>query len=241
MYNKTLRDFIILFSVLVPFLVSAQNPAVKPAENKEWVAVSNSYTQKLLDIDERYSPEFGSEQGLPFYDTLVAVPTLANKKAERKDKEEVLVLFKDAKRKETNLKVNQDLDILIHQLELNFRQEDYDFNKEVTFFNPTSIVFDGIKVLLDEQTPVERQYSSVSRLRKYAGLQSGYSPVTTILQERTITQMSKPDMIYPSRQEMEVILSRNVNMVNGIQELFIKYKMTGWEQPYATLKKQLED
>jgi hypothetical protein len=30
-------------------------------------------------------------------------------------------------------------------------------------------------------------------------------------------------------------------MVNGIRELFIKYKITGWEEPYATLKKQLED
>jgi uncharacterized protein (DUF885 family) len=241
MLKKSLRNFIVGLLVLIPIASFAQNPAVKTVENKEWVALSNSYTKMLIDIDEKYSPEFGSEQGLAFYDTLVAVPTLANRNSERKDEEGVLVLFKEAKKKETNYKVNQDLDILIHHMELGFRRQDFELNKEVSYFNPTGTVFNGIKVLLDDQTPVERRNSAVSRLRKYAGMQSGYLPLSTILQERTTIQMTKPDMIYPSKQEMEVVLSRNANMVDGIQELFIKYKIKGWEEPYAVLKKQLEE
>jgi uncharacterized protein (DUF885 family) len=81
----------------------------------------------------------------------------------------------------------------------------------------------------------------LSRLRKYAGLQNGYIPLTTILKERTIQQMKKADMIYPSGQKMEVILSHNGSMIDGIQELFIKYKINGWQESYATLKKQLEE
>jgi hypothetical protein len=53
--------------------------------------------------------------------------------------------------------------------------------------------------------------------------------------------MAKPGVIYPSKQEIEVALSRNSSMVNGIQELFIKYKISGWEPAYAVIKKQLED
>lgn len=53
--------------------------------------------------------------------------------------------------------------------------------------------------------------------------------------------MKKLDLIYPSKQEMEVVLSRNASMVDGIQELFIKYKINGWEKPYEIIKKQLEE
>ena len=40
---------------------------------------------------------------------------------------------------------------------------------------------------------------------------------------------------------MEVALSRNASMVNGIQELLLKYKINDWEPAYATIKKQLEE
>jgi uncharacterized protein (DUF885 family) len=111
----------------------------------------------------------------------------------------------------------------------------------VPFFNPSSTIFDGIKTLLDEQTPVERRDAAVIRLRKYAGLQNGYSPLTTVLKERTILQMKKADMIYPAKQQMEVILSHNSNLVDGIQELFTKYKMNGWQETYTAVRKQLEE
>jgi hypothetical protein len=240
MISKLLLHFVVGLSLLFSMNAFAQNPAVAVPESREWIIKSNSYTKMLIDIDEKYSPEFGSTEGLSFYDTLIVVPTLANENAERKEKEDAVALLKEAKKNETDKRVRQDLDILIHRMELNFRRQDYEQNKEVSFFNPTNSIFDGIKVLLDDQTPTERHNSSVIRLLKYAGLQNGYQPLTTILQVRTAEQMKKPDLIYPSRQELEVILSRNASMVNGIQELFIKYKISGWEKPYEIIKKQLE-
>jgi hypothetical protein len=241
MSNKISRLFIILFSSLVAITSQSQNPSQKTSENKEWVVKSNSYTKILIDIDEKYTPEFGSTQGLALYDTLIAIPTLANKNAARKDKEKAVLLLKEAKQKETNTKIKQDLDILINTTELNFREEDFEFNREVPFFNPSSTIFDGIKTLLDDQTPVERRDAAIIRLRKYAGLQNGYSPLTAVLKERTIEQMKKADMIFPGKQQMEVILSHNGNLVDGIQELFIKYKMKSWQEAYAVLRKQLKE
>jgi len=225
------------FFILLPFAVNAQNAP----DNKEWIIQSNNYTKSIIDIDEKYSPEFGSEQGLAFYDTLVSVPTLANMYAERKDRLAAVDLLKAAKQKEKNLSLQQDLNILIHQSELGFRQQDYEFSKEVSYVNATSTVFDGIQALLDDQTQVERRSAAVIRLRKYAGLQNGYRPIATILQERMAGQMNKPEMIYPAKQEMEIALSRNASMVSGIRELFEKYQITGWEEAYAAIQKQLED
>jgi hypothetical protein len=236
--NKTINALAILIVVSLPFAAKAQTNST---DGKEWIVKSNGYTKILLDIDKKYSPEFGSSQGLAFYDTLIAVPTLANEMAARKDRLNAVAILKESKQKETNLAVKQDLDILINQSELGFRQDDFRLNKEVSFLNATETIFSGMQTLLDDQTPTERRSAAVIRLRKYAGLEKGYQPITSILQQRTGEQMAKPDMIYPSRQKMEVILSHNASMVSGIEELFKKYKLTGWEQSYATIKKQLED
>ena len=241
MISKITINLFSLFIAAAPLASLAQNSSADSTGNKEWINRSNSYTKLLIDIDEKYSPEFGSSQGFAYYDTLVSVPTLANKKAERKESENAVVLLKEARQKETNLAVKQDLDILVNHMELGFRTDDFEMNREISFFNATSTVFSGIQSLLDDQTPLERRPAALVRLRKYAGLEKGYKPLTAILQERTIYQMSKPGMIYPSKQELELALSRNASMVNGIRELFVKYQISGWELSYASIKKQMED
>jgi uncharacterized protein (DUF885 family) len=240
MNTKSKFHFILLTALSFPFFSMSQKAAGTEPGSKEWITVSNGYTKMLIDIDEKYSPEFGSSEGFAFYDTLIGVPTLVNVMAQRKDKENALITLKAAKQKEGNIKVKQDLDILIDKTELGFRTQDFELNHEVSFFNPTITVYDGIKTLLDEQTPPGRRDAAVGRLRKYAGMERGYQPIAEILKDRTETQMNKPGMIYPSRQNMEVVLSRNANMVDGIRELFVKYKINGWEEPYAAIKKQLE-
>lgn len=227
--------------VTIAFLPLAAQAQPDSATNKAWVAQSNNYTKILLDIDQKYSPEFGSSQGLAFYDTLITVPTLANEAAKRKETEQAVSQLKAAKTTESNPAVKQDLDILINQAELGFRTEDFELNKEVPFLNAAAGVFRGLQILLDDQTPVDRRKAAVIRLRKYAGLQSSYEPVTAIYKARTNQQMNKPGMIYPSRQEIEVELSRNASMVGGIPLLFKKYNITGWESAYTEIKKQLEE
>ncbi len=237
-FINTIKGLFFLTAAFFSFTTNAQNDSV---DNKGWVAKSNSYTKILIDIDEKYSPEFGSSQGLASYDTLISVPTLANVSAQRKETENAVALLKAAKSTETNLAIKQDLDILINQAELGFRNEDFNLNKRVSFLNATGGIFGSLQILLDDQTAAERRNAAVIRLRKYAGIENGYEPITAIYKARTEKQMHKTGMIYPSRQEMEVELSRNASMLGGIAELFKKYNITGWEQPYATIKKQLED
>jgi hypothetical protein len=235
---QIIKNFSILIIIFLPFGAIAQS---NNAGSKEWITKSNGYTKLLIDIDKKYSPELASYQGLAFYDTLISVPTLANETEQRKEKESVVAQLKAAKLKETDHPVKQDLDILINSTELGFKNEDFYLKKAVSFLNATSSVFQGLQILLDDQTAAERRNSAVIRLRKYAGLQDGYKPLTFIYKNRTEQQMSKPNMIYPSKQSMEVELSRNASMVEGIAMLFKKYNIVGWEPAYDTLKRQLED
>src|ERR1700709_2143491 len=102
---KAVKGLSIITIAVLPFAGKAQTAP------KAWVAKSNSYTKILIDIDEKYSPEFGSGQGLAYYDTLIAVPTLANDVAAQKEREAAVALLKAAKQKEASLAVKQDLDI----------------------------------------------------------------------------------------------------------------------------------
>ncbi|QEM08846.1 DUF885 domain-containing protein [Mucilaginibacter rubeus] len=214
--------------------------AQQSAETKAWVAKSNEYTKIIIDLDKKYSPEYGSSQGLAEYDSDIAVPTLQNIMAERKDEEAVVAKLTEALKTEKNTFIQQDINIIITHLKLGFRQQDFELSRQVPFLNASSTIYSGLETLLDDQTPEARRQAAVMRIRKYAGLEKGYKPLATIYMERVQQQMAGKNMIYPSKQRMETDLSRNASIVSGIAELCTKYKVTGWEQPYATLKKQLE-
>jgi uncharacterized protein (DUF885 family) len=231
---KIVNRLTIVALTLLSFTVNAQTP-----ETKAWVAKSNNYTKMLLDIDKKYSPEFGSQQGLAMYDEQISVPTLANRTAARKERLAVIAKLKAARLTETDEFVKQDLNILITKSELGIRTELYGLQKDVPFIDATGTIFGGLQSLLDDQTAPERRPAALVRLRKYAGLEKGYQPMVAILKQRMVEQMAKPGVTYPSKQHIEVTLQHDESMLEGIGELFKKYKLTGWEQPYATAKQQL--
>src|SRR4051812_33826936 len=89
--NKTpeMKKFLELlktFLLVLPGFISLQGSCqTNSKENKDWVLKSNQYTRIFIDIDQKYSPEFGSEQGVAFYDTSIAIPTQSNLLAKRKE------------------------------------------------------------------------------------------------------------------------------------------------------------
>jgi Bacterial protein of unknown function (DUF885) len=221
-----------LLAALLSLAARAQDPA-------GWIATSNKYTNLLLAVEMKHTPELGSNEGLSQFDVEISQPTLADEDQERKEKADVLATLKRALGKEKQKEVAQDLQIVIRNIELEFREQDFDRAHRVDFLNASRRVFSGLRVLLDEQTPAERRPAAVVRIRKYAGLVPGYKSLTEILKQRVMEQMGKPGVVYPARTEIETELSRNPNYLEGIATLLQKYKLTGWQEPYEKLKSQL--
>lgn len=211
------------------------------AGNGSWIDTSNQYTHMLLEVAFKHHPEFASRQGLKEYDTKISNPTWADEDEQRKETEAVLEKLKAAAGEHQQEEVAQDLQIMIRRVGLDFKEEDFARAHEVPFINASQEVFQGVQFLLDEQTPAERRAAAVVRLRKYAGVEPGYKPVTEILKTRVEEQMAKPGVIYPWRNEIETELGRDSNYVDGIAALFKKYNLQGWEDSYAKLKTQLAD
>ena len=146
-----IRRFAISLSVAILCLpVCAQAPA-------EWIAASNKYTNLLLAVEMKHTPELGSNQGLSQFDTEVSQPTLVDEDQERQETEAVLATLKGAVGQQKQKEVAQDLAIVIRRIELQFKEQDFDRAHKVDYLNASRRVFSGLRVLLDEQTPAERR------------------------------------------------------------------------------------
>ena len=229
---RRFANFLAVAMLCLP--VCAQAPA-------DWIAASNKYTNLLLAVEMKHTPELGSNEGLSQFDTEVSQPTLADEDQERQETEAVVTTFKSAVGQQKQKEVAQDLQIMIRTAELQFRELDFARAHKVDFLNASQTVFRGLRVLLDEQTPAERRPAAVVRIRKYAGMEPGYKPLADILKQRVMEQMAKPGVVYPARTEIETELGRNSNYMEGIAALLQKYKLTGWQEPYNKLKAQLTE
>jgi uncharacterized protein (DUF885 family) len=220
----------------------AQNPVAAAAPTEPaWVVRSNKYTQMLLDVQFKHSPESGSGQGLVQYDVQITNATRADEVVQRKELEDTLAKLKKVEAKEKDKNVREDLEIVQAAFNLQFRQDDYQLAHKVPFIDASQAVFGGLRSLLDDQVAAERRPAAVIRLRKYAGVEPGFTPFTDVLKQRVMEQMAKPGVVYPSVNEMETELGRDKNYVDGIPTLFIKYKLTGWQEPFAKLRQELAD
>ena len=92
----------------------------------DWIAASNLYTNQLLAVEMKHTPELGSNEGLSQFDTDVSQPTLADEDQERRETEAVLATFKVAVGQQKQKEVAQDLQIMIRTVELQFRELDFE-------------------------------------------------------------------------------------------------------------------
>ena len=222
-----------------PTSSSASSTATAADSDKSWIAKSNDYANLLIEIEKKHSPESASADGLKQYDELISVQTHEDDVAENNEQRQALEKLKAGLAKEQDKYVKQDLEIMIHNTELALRRHDYSEAHLVPYDNPSAGVFFGLRTLLDDQVTPDRRPAALVRLRKYAGLEPGYTPLTDELKKLTGLQTAKANMVYPSKSSVESGLSRNSLYVDGIASLFKQYNLQGWEEPYAKLKAQL--
>jgi hypothetical protein len=232
-----MRYWILVSTATIAALTWAHIAAAGPSQ--AWIEQSNAFTHMLLDVQLEHSPEQGSDEGLVKFDPRISDPSRADEIAQRRELEAVLSKIKTAQSGITDPNVQQDLQILFKAFDLQFRRDDFALARKVPFNNASEQVFQGLHGLLDDQVAEERRPAALIRLRKYAGLEPGFKPYTELLKQRAMEQMAKPGAIYPSKVELETELGRNSNYIEGIPELFKKYKLSGWEGAYAKLKAQL--
>ncbi len=228
-----------LMALLLPSAAVAQAAPAAP-KLQPWVEKSNQNTKIVNEVVARFGPEGAGQLGIEGLDEQIVdlKPNIVERT--RAATREVLAELKKRHAAEKGPLVKQDLEILIQGAEDNIRNADINEKYYVPYNNVTRLVFGGLRALLDDQIAPSRRQAAVVRLRKYAGLDPGYEPITKLAMDRT-REGKRPGLLGPPKEQVEQDLSRNPFFVDGIAKLLEKYKIEGWQEPYAKLKEQLAE
>ena len=219
---------------------AAATPATPPAP-PAWVQRSNANASEVLGVMAKFVPEMAGRFGVPGLDKEIVDLKPGYDERSRQASLGSIANLEKKLAAEKDPAVRQDLEIMIasgrERLEGDSLQRVY----MLPYFDVSGTVFQGIKTLLDDQVAASRRPAALDRLKRYAGLEPGYTPVAKLAEDRTRERLSNAALLGPSKEEMESDLRNGPTYVKGIEQLCQKYQVAGYEAPLAALKQQLTD
>lgn len=224
----------VVAGLLLPGAVLAQ--AVPPA----WVARSNEHAQVLLQPLCKFAPEQAGQFGVEGLDEEIFDLEPQVDERARAAMVAALTELQERLREEKDPLVRQDLEILVARTSEFIEENEVTRKLLVPYFHLHQTVFFGLRALLDDQVGAERRPRAVTRLRRYAGLEAGVTPITQLAMDRTRERLKEPGLLGPVRAEVERDLANGPQFVGGIEQLFQKFEIAGYEEPLAKLKADLD-
>jgi hypothetical protein len=221
---------ILLF--LLPLIAFAQTPP-------GWVVKSNRNAQLLIDINARYSPESAGASGVAGLDERVMVLALDLPERVRAGTRAAAKELQSRLASEPDPLVRQDLQILINSADLDVRRSEIAERHMLPYLNTAAIVYSGISGLLQDQVAESRRPAALVRMRKYAGLEPGYTPFTLQAEERFREKLKTPGLVGPPKAQVEKDLAQTATYITGIGLLLEKYNLKDYQPAFAKLKEQL--
>jgi hypothetical protein len=211
-------------------------PAPSPSP---WIARSDANARLVLDTFAHFGPEGAGQVGLEGYDDQVLDlgPGLFDRT--QKAFREVGATLATRRAAEKDPLVQQDLDILIGAVKDNLEGAELNRRFSFDYYDVPQTVFQGLRGLLDDQVLPARRAKALVRLRRYAGLEPGSTPIVVLAEQRTRERLTTPGLTGPFKGELEKNLANSAAYVEGIPKLFDKYKVAGYESAFAKLKEQL--
>jgi hypothetical protein len=225
-------------------LASAQEPvgsAPTSRNTPEWVTRSDQNAKMLLDVDARFYPEGAASLGISGLDdqTIDLKPQFQERHGEA-TKQVIIELEKRVEQEKDN-SVRQDLEILIKSARSEIRGREIRKKYFIQFCDANEISYWGIEALLDDQVPEERRMKALVRLRKYAGMEPGYEPLTKLCEDRMRERLHALGLLGPYKGLVERNLSNSDTHASAIAKLFDKYHIAGYEPAYRKLREQLTE
>ncbi len=222
-------------SVLVAVPVLAQ-PATP-----DWVKRSNENSAILLNVLARFAPEAAGRFGVEGHDTdVTTLPPDVNERSNAA----IAAAIKQFKAKlatEKDPAVRQDLQILINSAQLNIAGTQLSARYQLPYYDIPQTFFQGLRSLLDDRVVAERRGAALVRLRKYAGMEPGTTPLTRQAMAYTRAHLGNTRLIGPFKDNLEKDMANSGRYMTGIEQLFQKYQIAGYEAPLAELKKQVDE
>jgi hypothetical protein len=232
--TRRLTPLVLGLALLTPALATADAP---PA----WIARSNENAALVMGAFAKFIPEQAGQLGLPGLEEQVfdLKPQLLER--QQAALREALAQLEGRLAAEKDANVRQDLQILIQSTRDQIEGNELNARYQVVYFDVPQTVFQGIRALLDDQVPEASRRKALVRLRRYAGLEPGYTPITVLAQDRMRESLAHQDLAGPFGGEVQKHLDTTSSYVDGIAKLFVKFGVKGYEPAHAKLTQQLAE
>jgi uncharacterized protein (DUF885 family) len=218
---------------------AAPSTVAAPAADPGWIARSDADARALLALDVEFAPERASQLGVEEADERTTDLTegfrerrLAGLRGARHELEA-------QRARETDPLVQQDLAILLREADLQVRETELNERTMLPHWDVARIVFNGVHVLLDDQITPARRARAVARLRRYAGLVPGVAPIAEQARADVAARLNRPELLAPARVEVEKTLATSDTLRDGIEKLFVKYQVPGYEEALRAFSQQM--
>ena len=209
------------------------------ASDRSWVDKSNEHAQVVLTAFAELAPEGAGNLGVDGLDESITDLSPGLHERTVTLMEEVIAELQRRLAGESDLRVRQDLGILLKATQRNLRTQQLDHDHMLPYINVNQAIFGGIRALLDEQVARERYPAAIVRMEKYAGVVDGYEPFTELAKQLTVERFDEAGLVGPYRGEVEQDLERAETFITGIEELLAGTDLQGWEAGYETLAGQM--
>src|SRR5690606_25335553 len=137
----------------------------------------DEYTAIRLATDAKFNPEQAAQSGLEGYDDKIMDLTPGFDERYRKELRKVLAQYEKALKNEKHPNVRQDLEILIHDAKQTLETMEVYEKHFVDYYNLPQGIFYSTQSLINPQVDASRRPAALERLRKYTGMEEGFTPV----------------------------------------------------------------
>jgi hypothetical protein len=231
-----MQRFVTSLLILGLFVVAGAHAA-----EPEWIAESNRQTQVLLDLDARYTPESSADLGVEGHDSEIFDLKPRFQERQEADLASAISKLEAARATVKDERAKQDLEILIKAAQR--QRDDSALNRRlmIPYFDVGRVVFASFQNLLDERVAKERQPAALVRLKRYAGTERGYEPITRLARARMEERMSDSSLTWPWVVEVQRNLDNGPQYIDGIRDLLKNSKLKGWQKDFGALERNLKE
>ena len=190
-----------------------------------WIARSDADSKILLDEIVRFSPESASQLGVAGYDDKVA-----DLKPGVDERSRAALVAAKAKLQallatEKDVNVRQDLQILVKAADEQIEGIDLNRKYLLPYNDVGQLIFSGEFGLLKDDVAAARRPSALKRLQCYVGKAPGCTPITELAKAQTTAKLGDKSLLGPYKGEVEQKLANTPRYVDGIRQLFARYKL----------------
>ncbi|MDB5094785.1 MAG: hypothetical protein JWO85_2886 [Candidatus Eremiobacteraeota bacterium] len=206
----------------------------------DWILRSDEIAAPVVDLVIAAGPEGASDMGLSLADPYTIDVSEGWRDRVRAAAARANAALDAAAARETDPHLREDIEIMrrrVADIEAGLAVADAQL---LSLIDVAKTAFLGLRVLLDEQNPIERKRLALVRLRRYTGLEPGTVALAQAAEHETRARLDLAHLAGPYDVEVRTALALGPVLIAGIGEMLASSGLDGWQEPFALLQRQCE-